>query len=85
MKKKTPFETAVNYALIALFTYILAIIVLACNSIIAITFKYVHDYVFIASVIQACLIIFFGFVYIFIQNGNSQKLIYNLENNYEDL
>ena len=52
MKKKTPFETAVNYALIALFTYILAIIVLACNSIIAITFKYVQDYVFIASVVQ---------------------------------
>ena len=69
MKKKTPFETAVNYALIAF----LAIIVLACNSIIAITFKYVHDYVFIAFVIQACLIIFFSFCVYFYTKYKQKK------------
>ena len=73
MKKKTPFETAVNYSFIALFAYILAIIVLACNSIIAITFKYVHDYVFIASVIQACLIIFFGLCVYFYTKHKQKK------------
>ena len=69
MKKKTPFETAVNYALIAF----LASIILACNSIIAITFKYVHDYVFIASVIQACLIIFFSFCVYFYTKYKQKK------------
>ena len=73
MKKKTPFETAVNYALIALFTYILAIIVLACNSIIAITFKYVHDYVFITSVVQMCIIIFFGICVYFYTKHKQKK------------
>ena len=73
MKKKTPFETAVNYSLIALFTYILAIIVLACNSIIAITFKYVHDYVFIASVIQMCIIIFIGICVYFYTKHKQKK------------
>ena len=73
MKKKTPFETAVNYSFIALFAYILAIIVLACNSIIAITFKYVHNYVFIASVIQACLIIFFGLCVYFYTKHKQKK------------
>ena len=73
MKKKTPFETAVNYALIALFTYILAIIVLACNSIIAITFKYVQDYVFIASVVQMCIIMFIGICVYFYTKHKQKK------------
>ncbi len=73
MKKKTPFETAVNYALITLFAYILSIIVLACNSIIAITFKYVHDYVFIASVVQMCIIMFIGICVYFYTKHKQKK------------
>lgn len=65
MKKLNPLDEAVSFARSVVIAWVLISIILACNSIILITYQFVHHDVAIVSTLQGLFILLVGVIVYF--------------------